>query len=151
MSLHKQIKDNIKESLKAKDEIRLSVMRGIYTAITNQLVADKKTPQDVMEDEGVLGVITRLSKQRKESIKQYEDGGRPELAVSEKKELLILEEFLPEMMSVDEIRKIAEAKKVEMGVDDKAKMGILMGAIMGELKGKADGGDVKNVVNALFE
>jgi len=150
MTLHEQIKEKIKEAMKAKDELRLSVMRGILSAVTNELVAQKKTPQDILDDEGVITVITRLSKQRKESIKQFVDGGRPELAESEEKELVILEEFLPEMMSVEEIQKIAEAKKVEMGIDDASKKGMLMGALMKDLKGKADGGDVKNVVDNLF-
>jgi len=150
MTLHEQIKEKIKEAMKAKDELRLSVMRGILSAVTNELVAQKKTPQDILDDEGVITVITRLSKQRKESIKQFVDGGRPELAESEEKELVILEEFLPEMMSVEEIQKIAEAKKAEMGIDDASKKGMLMGALMKDLKGKADGGDVKNVVDNLF-
>lgn len=150
MTLHEQIKEKIKEAMKAKDELRLSVMRGILSAVTNELVAQKKTPQDMLDDEGVVTVITRLSKQRKESIKQFIDGGRPELAEAEEKELAILEEFLPEMMSVEEIQKIAEAKKAEMGIIDASKKGMLMGALMKDLKGKADGGDVKNVVDNLF-
>lgn len=150
MTLQEQIKEKIKEAMKAKDDLRLSVMRGVSSAITNELVSQKKTPQDSLDDEGVLTVITRLAKQRKESIKQFEEGGRPELAEDEKRELTVLEEFLPEMMSVEEIQKIAEAKKDEMGIDDPSKKGMLMGALMKDLKGRADGGDVKNVVESLF-
>lgn len=150
MTLQEQIKEKIKEAMKAKDDLRLSVMRGVSSAITNELVSQKKTPQDSLDDEGVLTVITRLAKQRKESIKQFEEGGRPELAEDEKRELAVLEEFLPEMMSVEEIQKIAEAKKDEMGIDDPSKKGMLMGALMKDLKGRADGGDVKNVVESLF-
>lgn len=150
MTLQEQIKERIKEAMKAKDDLRLSVMRGVSSAITNELVSQKKTPQDSLDDEGVLTVITRLAKQRKESIKQFEEGGRPELAEDEKRELAVLEEFLPEMMSVEEIQKIAEAKKDEMGIDDPSKKGMLMGALMKDLKGRADGGDVKNVVESLF-
>ena len=71
------------------------------------------------------------------------------MAQKEEEELKILENYLPEMMSCKEIEKIAQAKKEEMGVDDKAKMGMLMGAIMKELKGKANGEDVKTVVEGL--
>ena len=81
---------------------------------------------------------------------QYEAANRPELAEPEKEELVVLESYLPQMMSEEEIRPVAEAKKAELGVDDKAKMGILVGAVMKELKGKADGGDVKKVVESLF-
>lgn len=150
MSLHQSIKDSLKEALKAKEAVRLLVIRGIMTACTNELVATNRTPQDSLSDEEVLSVIKRLAKQRKESITQYEAANRPELAVPEKEELIILEAYLPQMMSQDDIRPIAEAKKTELGVEDKSKMGLLVGAVMKELAGKADGGDVKVVVESLF-
>ena len=117
----------------------------------SELVAKNKTPQDTLTDDECIAVIRRLAKQRKDSIEQFEKGGRPELAETEKKELAVIETLLPQMMSLDDIKKVAEAKKVEMNVTDKAKAGILMGAVMKELKGKADGGDVKSVVESLFE
>jgi uncharacterized protein len=150
MSLQIEIKESLKESMKAKDAVRLSVVRNILTSITNELVSSGKTPQDELEDDAVLAVIKRLSKQRKDSIEQFEKGGRPELAEVEKVELAILEKYLPELMSQDAIRPIAEAKKAELGVDDPAQKGRLMGAVMKELGGKADGTDVKAVVDALF-
>ncbi len=136
--------------MKAKELTRLSVIRGILTACTNELVATGKTPQDWLSDDQVLAVIKRLAKQRKESIVQYEAAGRSELAEPEKEELVILEAYLPQTLSPDDIRPIAVAKKTELGIDDKAKMGMLVGAVMKELKGKADGGDVKAVVESLF-
>lgn len=150
MTLHLDIKSSLKDALKAKEEVRLLVIRGIMTACTNELVATGRTPQDTLTDNEVLAVIKRLAKQRKESIVQYEAANRPELAVPEKAELLILEAYLPQMMGQDEIRPIAEAKKAELGIDDKAKMGMLVGAVMKELAGKADGGDVKVVVESMF-
>lgn len=150
MSLHETIKDTLKEALKAKDEVRLRTVRSMLTAFTNEAVATGGTPQTMLNDEQVLAVIKRLAKQRKESIVQYEAANRPELAVPEKAELEVLESYLPQMMSQDAIRPIAEAKKAELGVDDKSKLGILVGAVMKELAGKADGGDVKTVVESLF-
>lgn len=150
MSLHTDIKAELKESLKAKDAVKLRTVRSMLTAFTNELVAQNKTPQDQLDDTEVLSVIKRLAKQRKESIVQYEANGRPELAVPEKEELLVLKSYLPQMLSQDEIRPIAEAKKAELDIDDKAKMGMLVGAVMKELAGKADGGDVKVVVESLF-
>jgi uncharacterized protein YqeY len=82
---------------------------------------------------------------------QYESAGRPELAEGEAKELSILQEFLPTMMSIDEVRKIVEAKKAELGITDASKKGMLVGALMKDLKGKADGNDVKNAVDSLFQ
>jgi uncharacterized protein YqeY len=126
------------------------VMRGLSSAFTNELVATKRTPQEALPDEDALAVITRLAKQRKESIAQFKAGGREDLAENEEKELAILQEFLPVMMSVEEIQKIAEAKKIEMGITDPSKKGMLVGALMKDLKGKADGGEVKSVVDSLF-
>lgn len=134
----------------AKDTVRLSVIRGMLAAFTNELVATGGMPQDILPDEGILKVIKRLSNQRKDSIQQFIDGGRPELADGEKAELAILESYLPTLMSQDAIRPIAEAKKAELGITDKAKAGQLTGAIMKDLAGKADGNDVKAVVDALF-
>jgi len=150
MALHEDIKASLKEAMKAKDTVRLQVVRSLLTAFMNEMVANGKTPQDLLEDEEILAVIKRSAKQRKESITQYEAAGRPELAEPEKAELTILEEYLPQLMSQDDIRPVAETKKAELGVDDKAKMGILIGAVMKELGGKADGGDVKAVVESLF-
>lgn len=148
--LHEQIKAGIKESMMSKDSVRLEVLRGIVTACTNELVAKGKKPQDILADEEVLTVITRLSKQRKDSIEQYTKANRPELVEEEKSQLSILETFLPKMMSVEEITSIASNKKNEMGITDGAKKGMLMSALMKDLKGKADGMDVKNVVDSLF-
>ncbi len=150
MTIQATIKENIKVAMKARDEMRLSVMRGLSTAFTNELVATKRPPTDMLTDEEAIAVITRVSKQRKESISQFNAGGRPELAEAEEKELAILQEFLPEMMSVEEVKKLAEAKKAEMGLTDASKKGMLVGALMKDLKGKADGGDVKNAVDELF-
>lgn len=150
MSLQSDIKNQIKEAMKARDQVRLSVLRGISSAITNDLVAKKLMPTDELSDEDVLTVIKRLSKQRKDSIQQFTEAGRNELADDEKAELVILEEFLPTMMTQEEIRPIAEAKKLEMGTEDKSSSGKLVGAIMAELQGKADGEDVKAVVDSLF-
>ena len=150
MSLHETIKNSLKEALKAKEEVRLRTIRSMLTAFTNEAVATGGTPQTMLDDDKALAVIKRLAKQRKESITQYEAANRPELAAPEKDELIVLESYLPQMMSQDEIRPIAEAKKAELGIDDKSKMGMLMGAIIKECAGKADGGDVKIVVESLF-
>ena len=150
MSLHQDIKDSLKDALKAREEVRLRTIRGMMTAFTNESVATGGTPQTLLSDEQALAVIKRLAKQRKESIVQYEAANRPELAAPEKDELIVLESYLPSMMTQDQIRPVAEAKKASLGVVDKSKLGILVGAVMKELAGKADGGDVKAVVESLF-
>jgi len=148
--LHEQIKEEIKDSMRARESVRLDVLRGVLAAFTNELVATGKKPQDVIDDDTALTVIKRLAKQRKDSIEQFEKGNRKDLADKEREELTHLEKFLPEVMSKEDIQKISEAKKSELGIEDKSKIGMLMGAVMKELKGKADGGDVKEVVESLF-
>lgn len=148
--IHTDIKNQIKDAMLKKEAVRLSVLRGLTAAFTNEIVAQKRPPQELLTDEDALRVIERAVKQRKDSIDQFTKGNRPDLAESEQAELAILETFLPTMMSQDEIRPIAEAKKASMNVTDKSKAGILMGAIMKDLKGKARGDDVKAVVDSLF-
>ena len=148
--LHEEIKSKIKEAMLARDAVRLEVLRGMVTAFTNDLVSKGKKPQDFLTDEEALAVITRLSKQRKDSIEQYTKGGREDLAAEEKEQLAIIETFLPKLMEKDEVEKIAKAKQAELGITDATKKGMLMSALMKDLKGKADGMVVKEVVDTLF-
>lgn len=150
MLLTETIKSAMKDAMKAKDSNRVTTLRGIMAAFTNELVAQKKTPQDQLPDEDAMTVIKRLAKQRKDAIQQFTDGGRADLAENEQAELEIIEEFLPEMMSTDDIRPIAEAVIAEMGVTDKSGMGRVIGAVMQKTGGQADGGDVKTVVMELL-
>ncbi|MCA9366068.1 GatB/YqeY domain-containing protein [Candidatus Kaiserbacteria bacterium] len=150
MSLHEEIKAQLKEALKAREEVRLRTVRSILTALTNEAVATGKTPQDMLDDDATLVVIKRLAKQRKDSIEQYEAAGRTDLSEPEKAELIVLEAYLPQMMSQEEIEPVAKAKLAELGVTDKSKMGVAMGVVMKELQGKADGGDVKAVIEKLL-
>ncbi|MFA5934035.1 MAG: GatB/YqeY domain-containing protein [Candidatus Paceibacterota bacterium] len=150
MTLHETIKSQIKEAMMARDTLRLDVLRGLSAAFTNESVAKGKTPQDLLTDEEALAVITRTAKQRKDSIEQFKKGGREDLVIVEEAQLKILETYLPEMMGREEVEKFARAKKDELGITDKSKQGILMSALMKDLKGKADGMVVKEVVDSLF-
>lgn len=149
MSLQQSIKDSIKDAMKNKDSVRLDVLRGLSTAFMNYSVANGGTPQTELTDEQVMDIISKEAKKRKDSIEQFTTANRPELAEKESAELVILQEFLPQMMSIDEIKPIAQAKIDEMGAD-KSKSGMVVGALMKDLKGKADGTDVKTVVDALL-
>ncbi|MFA6476481.1 MAG: GatB/YqeY domain-containing protein [Candidatus Paceibacterota bacterium] len=148
--LHQQIKEEVKKAMLAKEAERLSALRNISAAFTSEVMAKGKKPDELIDDDGALTVLKRLAKQRKESIEQFTIGNRPEMAESEKKELAIVESFLPAQMSREDIVKIAEAKKAELGVTDKTKMGILIGAISKETKGAADGNVIKEVVESLL-
>lgn len=148
--LHEQIKEKLKEAMKARDSVRLEVMRGFLTAFTNELVATGKTPQDMLPDEQALAVITRASKQRKDSIEQFTKGGRMDLVEVEKEQLAIIEEFLPKLMEKGEVEKFVQTKYDELEVKDVTKKGMFMATLMKDLKGKADGSVVKEVVDKLF-
>ncbi|MCX6756049.1 MAG: GatB/YqeY domain-containing protein [Candidatus Nomurabacteria bacterium] len=148
--LHEEIKGEIKNAMMAKDTVKLNVVRGLVTAFMNDAVSKGKTPQDFLSDEDALAVITRTAKQRKDAIEQFIAGGRQDLADEDRAQLAILEKYLPTLMSEEEVSKVAIAKKEELAITDPTKKGMLMAAIMKDLKGKADGTVVKNVVDRLF-
>lgn len=151
--LHKTIKDQIKEALRAKDTIRLDTLRGLNALFMNELIA-MKSSDEFLSDDKALPLVKRSVKQRKDSIEQFEKGGRKDLADKEKTELKILESYLPQTMSREQIKIVAsqriEALKSAGSFDPKA-AGKIMGGIMKELAGKADGTDVKAVVDELMK
>lgn len=148
--LQTQIKTDMITAMKAREALTVEVLRGLMAAFTNELVSIKKLPTDTLTDEEAFVVIRREVKKRKDAFEQFTKGNRPELAEKEGKERIILEKYLPLMMSQDDIRKIAEAKKAELGLTDKKEAGKFMGMLMKELNGKADGTDVKAVIDSLF-
>ncbi|MFZ2150400.1 MAG: GatB/YqeY domain-containing protein [Minisyncoccia bacterium] len=148
--IQEQIKTKIKEAMMAKDSVSLETYRGMSAAFTNELVSKGKKPTDVLTDEEALAVITRMSKQRKDSIDQFKKGNRPDLVEVEEAQLKILETYLPKLMDKSEVEALAKAKKEELGITDGTKKGMLMSALMKDLKGKADGGVVKEAVDSLF-
>ena len=150
MSLHKQIKDGIKEAMLKKDTLRLTVLRNISSVFTNEMIAKKTTTPEI-SDEDAITIIRRLVKQRKDSIEQFTKGNRMDLVNNEQDEMKILETFLPKMMERDEIEKIVKAKISETGAIDKNRLGQFMGGIMKELKGKADGMLVKEILEGLVK
>ena len=149
MSLHTDIKGQMIEAMKAREVLKLGVIRGLLSSFTNENVSKKRKPDEELSDEEVLNVIGRAVKQRKDSIEQFEKGGRSDLAESEKVELAILETYLPAQMSREEIFTYVKSK-VESEKPEKDKKNQFMGMIMKELKGKADGMVVKEAVDSMF-
>ena len=150
-TLQQTIKGQIKEAMMAKDAVKLSVVRGLSSAFTNELVAKGKMPTDELTDEEALAVIRRQVKQRKDAIEQFTTGGRPELAESEQAELAILEVYLPTMMAEADVVTHVKTKQAELGITDKKDAGKFMAEVMKDLKGKADGAVVKSAVDGLFQ
>lgn len=150
MTIHETLKKSIPDALRAHDEVRLRTLRSLVTMMTNEVVAKKRKPDEFLTDDEALAVVKRAANQRRDSIEQFTQGGRPELAEPEKAELSILESYLPAQMSREEIETLVKAKMAELSVSGKADAGKLTGTLMKELKGKADGGDVKSVVDNLL-
>lgn len=150
MTIHETLKQSIPNALRAHDEVKLRTLRSLVTAMTNEVVAKKRKPDEYLNDDEAFAVLKRAVNQRKDSIEQFEKASRNDLVEPEKLELTIIESYLPAQMSREEIEKIAKAKMTEMGVSSKADAGKFTGALMKELKGKADGGDVKAVVDNLL-
>ena len=160
MAIHETLKKSIPDALRAHDEVKLRTLRSLVTAMTNEVVAKKRKPDEYLSDDEALVVIKRAVNQHKDSIEQFTKASRIDLVEPEQAELAILEAYLPSMMSRDEILVIAKAKMAEMakptegGSPGVANLGALRGkftgALMKELNGKADGGDVKAVVDNLL-
>lgn len=155
--MHEKIKNDITAAMRAKDTLKLETLRGLSAAFTNELLkkpgatslpAEASAKAGLSDDE-VIAIIRRATKQRKDSIEQFEKGGRADLADKERAELAILESYLPQMMNRTDIEKFVQGKIASGMAFDKAKIGQFTGAIMKELKGKADGADVKAVIDAL--
>ncbi len=146
MSIKDQIFTDLKEAMKAKDQDRLRVLRSIKAKLMEKEISERQGGEAELTEEQALQVLTKAAKQRKESITQFEDGGRNDLADNEKVELAIIEAYLPEMMSEDDVRAIVKDKISAMGASGPQDMGKVMGPIMGQLKGKADGSLVSRIV-----
>jgi len=137
--IHKKLITQLTEAMKERDAVRLSVIRDLKSAFTNELISLGKKPDEMLDDENALKVIKRKANQRKDSIEQFEKAGRTELADKEKAELLLLESYLPAQLTDEEIQKIIDTKKEELGITDGKVDGKLIGAVMKEVGSNADG------------
>lgn len=144
------LKEALKDAMRAKDEIALNTIRACLAAFTTELVSKGKKPTDELTDDEIIIVLKRLVKQRKDAIQQFTDGGRPELAESEKKESEIIEAYLPAQASEADIEKVTKEKITELGVTDISGAGKLTGAVLKALGGNADGQVVKAVIARLL-
>ncbi|MCC5941577.1 MAG: GatB/YqeY domain-containing protein [Balneolaceae bacterium] len=146
MSIKEAILEDLKTSMKAKDTGTTMVLRSLKAKILEKEIAERSGGESVLSEEQIIEVLMKAAKQRKESIDQFEAGDRPDLADKEKRELEIIEKYLPKMMDEDEVRTIVKEQIEKMGASTIADMGKVMGALMGRLKGKADGALISSVV-----
>ena len=146
MSLKTQLTEDMKTAMRAKDQVSLSTIRLINAAI-KQFEVDELTEAD---DSKVISILTKMVKQRKDSAKIYTEAGRQDLADKENAEIEILNRYLPQMMSAEEIKTAVEAAVAETGASGMADMGKVMGVLKTRLAGKADMGEVNKVLKAAL-
>src|SRR5437899_6652560 len=138
MTLQERVDSDLKEAMRAKDATKLGVLRMLKSALKYAVIAKSDAEADLSDAEAIQ-VIRKQAKQRHDSIESFEKGGRAELAEKEKEELAILNSYLPQAMSPDELSKIVRETIAEVGATSKAQMGAVMKATQAKVAGRADG------------
>ncbi|MCX5996159.1 MAG: GatB/YqeY domain-containing protein [Chloroflexi bacterium] len=146
MPLLDKINTDLKAAMRAKEELRLLVLRTLLSSINYAEIAKQKK----LDDGGIIEVIGKEIKQRRESIEAYDKGNRPDLSAKEKAEMAILQEYMPAQMSRDEITAIVEKVIAEVGPKGPGDKGKVMQKLMPQVKGKADGNEVNSIVTDLL-
>lgn len=138
-SLRDKVNAEVKAAMKAKDQRRLSTLRLINAAFKDRDIQNRGTGKDESLDEaGLLGILGKMIKQRRESAETYEKGGRPELAEGERAEIAIIEEFMPSQMSDDEVAEAAKGVVEELGAEGLKDMGRIMATLKEKYAGQMD-------------
>ena len=138
MNLSERVDLELKAAMREKNATKLGVLRMLKAALTNATI-EKAGADSTLTDAEAIQVIRKQVKQRQDSIESFEKGGRPELAAKEKEELSILQSYLPQAMSADEISKVVRETIAEAGASSKAQMGAVMKALQAKVAGRADG------------
>jgi uncharacterized protein len=146
MSLIDRIGEDIKAAMKSRDKLRLETVRGVKKLLLEKVVEARAQGKEALSQEEELAALTQLAKQRRDSIAQYQAAGRPELAEKEQQELDILQEYLPAQLSEAEVQAVVDKIIAEVGASGTKEMGKVMGPAMQQLKGKADGKVVQDMV-----
>ena len=146
MSLKDQITEDMKTAMRAKDSERLGTIRLLQAAIKQKEVDERIT----LDDAGVVAIVDKLIKQRKDSIAAFEGAGRQDLADKEKAEMAVLQVYLPARLSAEEVAAEVRAIVAEIGAKGPGDMGKVMGAVKAKLAGKADMGEVSSAVKAAL-
>jgi hypothetical protein len=144
MSLKEQLQKDMVAAMKAKDELRIGVIRLLRGMIRKMEIDQRKD----LDDKDVIGVLTNAAKQRRDAIKAYADGGRDDLVKQEEAELAIITEYLPEAMGQDELEQLIVKVIAETGATTMKDIGKVMPKIMQQVKGRADGAQVQAIVRS---
>ncbi|MCF7805360.1 MAG: GatB/YqeY domain-containing protein [Candidatus Marinimicrobia bacterium] len=142
MSLIDKLNDDLKSAMKSKDKVRLETIRSLKSMLREKEIEKN----DDLSEEEQIKVLSSAAKRRREAIESYQEGGRTELADQEQAELEIIETYLPEQLSEDDIRELVDEILEETGASTMQDMGRVMGAIMPKVRGQADGSLVQQIV-----
>ena len=148
MSLKERIGEDIKTAMKAKDKVRLETVRSIKKAILEKEVALRPKGIDSLTEEHEIELLSQQAKQRRDAIEQYQNAGRDDLAEKESQELAIIETYLPEQISDEELETIIDDIIASSGATSVKDLGKVMGPAMKQLKGKADGKKIQALVKS---
>ncbi len=148
MDTYEKIESQMKDAMKQKDSLKLSVLRMAIAAIRNTEIVKKVKK---LEESDVLQVIQKMIKEHRESIAQFEKGGRQDLVEKEKRELEVLQRYVPKEMGLEELKSIVKIAVQESGFTSKADAGKVMKVVMERVKGKADGKIVNDIVLSLLK
>lgn len=146
MSLSERLNEDMKQAMKSQDKFKLSVIRMVRSTIKNSEIDLKRS----LDDNEVLDVLTREIKQRKDSLQEFTKAGRDDLAENLKAELVILAEYMPQQLSEEEVKAIVQQTIQQIGASSKADMGKVMTALMPQVKGRADGKLINQLVQQLL-
>ncbi|MFL6689278.1 MAG: GatB/YqeY domain-containing protein [Alphaproteobacteria bacterium] len=139
MALREQLSDQLKASMRAKDQKRVSTLRMVLAALKDKDIAARtETNREGVPDEDVLALLAKMIKQREESAAAFESGGRPELAAAERDEIAIIREFMPQQMSAEDSRAAAQGVIAELGATSMKDMGKVMAALKERYAGQMD-------------
>ena len=150
MSLKEKIDLDLKNAMKSGDKIRLNAIRSIRASFLEKEVSIRVAGKGVLTDEQEIEVLVSLAKKRRDAIEQFTAGNRPDLAETELAELTVIEEYLPEPVSDDDLRAIVEDIVAKTGATSMKDIGKVMGLATKALKGKADGTKVQEIVKSLL-
>ena len=143
MSMEKELNEKLKEALKSGDKVKISTIRLVINEIKNKKIAEKT---EELDDEKIVAIIQKKARQHKESIEQFKKAGRDDLVKKESEELAILEEYLPEQISEEELEKIVSESITQTGATSMKDMGTVMKDVMARTQGQADGKVISEIV-----
>jgi len=146
-----QLADALKQALKAQDKRSVSTLRLILAAVHDRDIANRGAAKDAISDEEIVAVLSKMVKQREESARLFDEGGRPELAVQEREEIEVIQRFLPKQLGEADVKAACQQVVTEVGADGLRDIGRCMSALKAKYPGQMDFGKASGIVKGLLQ